>query len=94
MALLLNEIRISGFKRSVQTVTYLPHFLSWVVAGGFVVEVLSPTSGIFALLSQWLTGHKNEMFIMINPAWFRWVLVFSNVWKKFYVTNRFDVWIE
>ena len=82
LALLLNEIRIAGLKRSVQTITYLPHFLSWVVAGGFVVEVLSPNSGIITLVSQWLTGEKSDLFLMISPHWFRWILVFSNIWKS------------
>ena len=81
LALLLNEIRSAQLKRSVQTITYLPHFLSWVVAGGFVVEVLSPNSGIITLVSQWLTGEKSDLFLIINPRWFRWILVFSNIWK-------------
>ena len=56
---------------------HLPtHFLSWVVAGGFVVEVLSPNSGIITLVSQWLTGEKSDLFLMISPQWFRWILVF------------------
>ena len=82
LALLLNEIRIDPVKRGVQTITYLPHFLSWVIAGGFVAQVLSPNGGIITMVSQWLTGEKSDTFLMIDPAWFRWILVFSNVWKS------------
>ena len=45
-ALMLNELRAKPLKRIVQTVTYLPHFLSWVILGGIIVDVLSPSSGI------------------------------------------------
>lgn len=46
VALLLNEVTRSGFKRSVQTMIYLPHFLSWVILGGILVDILSPSEGI------------------------------------------------
>ena len=45
-ALLLNEIRSAVFKRTIQTVAYLPHFLSWVILGGILTDVLSPSTGI------------------------------------------------
>ena len=41
-----------------------------------MVEVLSPNSGIITLVSQWLTGEKSDLFLMISPQWFRWILVF------------------
>ena len=44
-ALLLNEVNRSGFKRTVQTIVYLPYFLSWVVLGGIFIDLLSPGSG-------------------------------------------------
>ena len=44
-ALLLNEVRNRTFKKLVQTITYLPHFLSWVILGGIFVDILSPSSG-------------------------------------------------
>lgn len=46
LALLINELRIMTYKRIVQTVVYMPHFLSWVIVGGVVVGVLSPSTGI------------------------------------------------
>ena len=45
------------------------------MAGGFVVEVLSPNSGSITLVSQWLTGEKSDLFLMISPRWFRGILV-------------------
>lgn len=50
-ALLLNEVRNTHFKKIVQTVSYLPHFVSWAVFGGFIINVLSPTNGIVNLLA-------------------------------------------
>ena len=81
LALLLNEIKNVQFKRAAQTITYLPHFISWVIVGGFVVEMLSPNSGVIAMVSQALTGEKNEAFLLIQPQWFRWILVYSGIWK-------------
>ena len=42
-ALLLNEVRKNSFKRTIQTIIYFPHFLSWVILGGVLIDVLSPT---------------------------------------------------
>src|SRR5690625_2242157 len=53
-AVLLNEVRLSFFKRTVQTVTYLPHFVSWVVVAGIVTKMLSTDGGIVNDLLMWL----------------------------------------
>ena len=52
LALLLNELRSVFYKRAVQTVSYLPHFMSWVVLGGIVKEVLSPSRGAIGFVFQ------------------------------------------
>ncbi len=52
-ALLLNEVRNAIFKRTCQTLIYLPHFLSWVILGGILIDILSPSSG---LVNQMLKG--------------------------------------
>ncbi|TBL74549.1 ABC transporter permease [Paenibacillus thalictri] len=80
LALLLNELRIAVFKRSVQTITYLPHFISWVVIGGLAVDLLSPNSGIVNKLIQ-LFGFE-PVFFMSDEKLFRWILVFSDIWKE------------
>lgn len=46
VALLLNEVRRTGFKRTIQTIIYMPHFFSWVILASIIFDVLSPSSGI------------------------------------------------
>lgn len=81
IALLLNEVRKTAFKRTFQTLVYLPHFLSWVILGGILIDVLSPSHGIVnQILSMF--GIKPIFFLGEN-GWFRFVLVSSDVWKEF-----------
>ncbi|MEQ4482740.1 ABC transporter permease [Cohnella silvisoli] len=81
VSLMLNEVRQRFFKRSVQTLVYLPHFLSWVILGGVLIDILSPSSGIVnAVLG--LFGIEPIYFLGDN-RWFPYVLVFSDVWKEF-----------
>jgi putative aldouronate transport system permease protein len=80
-ALLLNEIHKEFFKRSFQTLVYLPHFLSWIILGGILIDVLSPSIGI---VNQFLGlfGIPSIYFLGDNH-WFPFVLVTSDVWKEF-----------
>lgn len=80
LALLLNEVRISWFKRSVQTITYLPHFLSWVVVFGILLVTLSPSSGLLNKAIVALGGQPINF--LADPDWFRTVLVASDIWKE------------
>lgn len=80
LALLLNELVLQRFKRLVQTVTYVPHFISWVVVGGIVIDLLSPSSGIVNKAIQALGFHP--IFFMSDERLFRWILVFSDIWKE------------
>nr|WP_258525479.1 ABC transporter permease subunit [Paenibacillus sp. YN15] len=80
LAIMLNEIKNMFFKRSVQTLIYLPHFLSWVIIGGVLVNLLSPTTGMVNELLQWL-GFK-PIFFLADPNWFRSILVISDLWKE------------
>lgn len=79
LALLLNEIQSQTFKRSVQTLIYLPHFLSWVIVGSIWITMLSPSSGLVNYLLG-LFGVE-PIFFMASKDHFRWVLLFSNIWK-------------
>ncbi len=80
LALLLNEIRIVWFKRTVQTITYLPHFISWVIAYGLMVALFAPGSGLVnALLKQY--GFDTISFLT-DPAWARPMIVASDIWKE------------
>jgi putative aldouronate transport system permease protein len=80
LALLLNELRLVKFKRWVQTFTYLPHFISWVVIGGIAVDVLSPSSGIVNKAIQAFGGEP--IFFLTSEKLFRWILVYTDVWKE------------
>lgn len=79
LAILLNEIRHSIYKRTVQTVIYLPHFLSWVIVGGIWITLLSPSGGLVNEILK-LFGVQ-PIFFMIQPKLFRWILVFTGIWK-------------
>ncbi|MFD0715538.1 ABC transporter permease [Paenibacillus sp. GCM10027626] len=80
LALLLNEVRKMWFKRTVQTIVYLPHFLSWVIVGGLVINVLSPNYGIINDLLEYLGF--NRIFFMQQPEYFRSIVVASGIWKE------------
>jgi len=81
VALLLNELRHKVIKRSVQTLIYLPHFLSWIILGGVLIDILSPSSG---LVNQFLGlfGIKPIFFLGSND-WFPYTMVISDIWKEF-----------
>ncbi|GIN70709.1 sugar ABC transporter permease [Bacillus sp. J14TS2] len=80
LALMINEVRLKFFKRTVQTVTYAPHFLSTVVLVGMIIIFLSPDSGVVNQLIQ-LFGGK-EISFLTEPQWFKTVYVFSGVWQS------------
>jgi len=79
LALLLNEVRSTKYKKLVQTVSYLPHFMSWVGIGGIIKELLSPQRGIVNYIIQLLGG--KQIYFLIDPAWFRSILIISGIWQ-------------
>lgn len=79
-ALLLNEARGRLFKKTVQTLVYLPHFLSWVIVGGIFMDLLS-TEGVVNRLIRFLGGEA--VFFLGDNAWFKFTLVATEVWKSF-----------
>jgi putative aldouronate transport system permease protein len=81
VALLMNEVRKIAFKRFIQTVIYLPHFVSWVILGGILVNLLSLDYGVLNALLK-MVGFEPVPF-MSNPSYFRSVLVGSMIWKEF-----------
>ena len=80
-ALMLNEFREGAFKRTVQTVSYLPHFISLVVTCGMIINFLSPANGIINTLIKAL-GFKPINFLG-QPQYFRTVYVASGIWQEF-----------
>lgn len=81
IAILLNELSRQWIKRTFQTLVYLPHFLSWVLLSGILIDVLSPSSG---LVNQALAMLGIEpIFFLGDNRWFPYVMVVSDVWKEF-----------
>ncbi|WP_372635476.1 ABC transporter permease [Cohnella sp.] len=81
IALLLNEIRKEAYKRTIQTLIYLPYFLSWVILSGILIDILSPSRGVVNQFIVWL-GFDSIFFLGSND-WFPYTLVISNEWKEF-----------
>ncbi|MDF2922691.1 MAG: protein lplB [Paenibacillaceae bacterium] len=80
-ALCLNEVRRMAVKRSIQTLVYLPHFLSWVILGGVLVDILNPDGG---LVNRFLGVLGIEpIFFLGKGDWFRFVVIISDIWKDF-----------
>jgi len=79
-ALLLNEVRIGVFKKAVQTITYFPHFLSWVIFGGIIYNLLGPIGAVNLILN--LFGMEKIDF-MTNPSIFRGMLIVTGILKEF-----------
>lgn len=81
-ALLLNEIRNTYFKRVVQTISYLPHFLSWIIVCGLISSILSTSDGAFNNLLMWLGIIDKPILWLGEPKYFWWIVAFANVWKE------------
>jgi putative aldouronate transport system permease protein len=79
-ALLLNEVRKKFMKKTIQTLVYIPHFLSWVILAGILIDLLSTKGMINKFLS--LFGVEPIMFMANNDV-FPYILVSSDVWKEF-----------
>jgi len=81
IAILINEVTNNALKRSVQTLIYLPHFLSWVVLGGILIDILSPSEGIVNGLIKSL-GFQ-PIFFLGDNKWFPATMVLTDTWKEF-----------
>lgn len=81
-AILLNEIRISAFKRAIQTIAYLPHFVSWVIVGGLVYKMLSIDGGVVNEMLIALHIVDEPVQFMANPHLFWLIVTLSDMWKE------------
>lgn len=79
-AILLNEIRVKVYKKVVQTIVYLPHFLSWVVLAAVVVNMVNLDGPLNQMLSA--IGLEKINFLGSN-IWFRPMIILTDVWKEF-----------
>lgn len=82
LAVLLNEIRKVAFQRFVQTAIYLPHFVSWIIIGGILFAILSPSTGVIREIASFFGYEGTIANLLNNKHYFRGVLVVSNVWKE------------
>lgn len=81
IAILINEVQQARLKKSIQTVIYLPHFLSWVVLGGIFIDMLSPTDGLVNRLIVALGGQP--VFFLGDNKTFQATMVATETWKEF-----------
>ncbi|WP_420819501.1 ABC transporter permease [Paenibacillus thalictri] len=80
LALLLHECRIGWLKRLVQMLSYMPHFLSWVIIYGILIAFLSQSSGLF---NRWIVESGGQSIpFLTSTDWFRSILVGSDIWQN------------
>lgn len=80
LALMFNEILKANFKRTAQTIVYLPHFISSVIIAGIVITAFSPTAGIINTFISWL-GY-DPVYFLTRPEWFRPIFVGTGIWQE------------
>lgn len=80
MALIFNQVRRQRVKKFIQTVTYMPHFISLVVLVGMILLFLSPSSGMYGTIVRALGGEPKNL--MGDPKWFSTIYVLSTVWQN------------
>ena len=88
-AILLNEVRSERGKKMVQTISYLPHFLSWIIVTGILHDALSPNGIINEILVN-LGIFKDSVNFFAHPTYFWPIVAFANVWKL--VGMRLFIW--
>jgi len=81
VSILLNELRSAWFRRTCQTLIYLPHFLSWIIFGGILIDLLSTSGGLVNQVIQAL-GLEPISFLGSNK-YFQATIIFTDVWKEF-----------
>lgn len=81
-AILLNELRNKYSKKAVQTISYLPHFLSWIIVCGILQDVLSVDGGIINEILVKLNLIENPVNWFAHSKYFWWIVGFGNVWKE------------
>lgn len=82
LALMLNEVRNLRFKKSVQTISYIPHFISWVIAANIIRGILTPDSGMLNTILMQLRIIDAPIFWLGRTQYFWGIIGISNVWKS------------
>lgn len=81
VSILLNELKSAWFRRTCQTLIYLPHFLSWIIFGGILIDILSPSSGLVNSAIKLFGGEP--IFFLGSNEWFQFTVIATDVWKEF-----------
>ena len=82
-ALLLHVVERPHFKKAVQTITYLPHFISTVVIVGMIMQIFNPNMGLFSNLYKTLTGSRKAIDVLATESGFKNLYIWSGVWQSF-----------
>ena len=82
LALLLNEMTFRRTKRVFQTISYLPHFISWIVISNMFIRILSPTDGIVNDLLIAVGLINEPIHFMAQPKLFWWIITLATIWKE------------
>ena len=82
LALMLNEVSHARFKKTIQTITSLPHFLSWVVLAGMFQQLLSPNNGAVNAVLREVFGLKDSLYFLGDNKYFRGTLIVPDIWKN------------
>ena len=80
LALMFNEVLNQLFKKTAQTIVYLPHFISSVIIAGIVIAGFSPSSGVVNTFISWL-GFE-PIYFLTKPEWFRPIFIGSTIWQE------------
>lgn len=81
VSLILNEVASKRFKKWVQTTISFPHFLSWIILGGIMVDILSPSYGIVNQFLGWFG--LEPVFFLGDKDWFQFTMITTDIWKEF-----------
>ncbi|MEG0439380.1 MAG: ABC transporter permease subunit [Solibacillus sp.] len=80
LSLLINELRFGPYRKFIQSISYLPHFLSWVVIAGIWITLLNPADGAINVIRNFF--NLPSIDFMTSKEHIRWVLVFSEMWRS------------
>lgn len=80
LSLLINEVRVGKFRKYIQSIVYLPHFLSWVVIAGIWIALLNPEDGGVNVIRSFF--NMPSLDFMTSKDHIRWVLVFQEIWRS------------
>jgi len=81
VALMLNELQSNKIKRTIQTVIYFPHFLSWIIFGSIIMDMMSPSSGIINRFIEMFGG--DPIYFLGDNRYFQGTVIWTDVWKGF-----------